>query len=342
MKERKVNLDLMKVILGLCVITIHSFDYFGTDNSLVNSLILTLLISCDGLFYMISGYFNLEKDFSSSTDIKKYYKNKFINVFFPFLAFILVWTIWDYIHATGTFNISEILSIYYRSIVDTSANGHLWFMYPLFGMLLSTPFLSKMLHHMDEKELKILWYIAIGYNVISYYFCRDIKIGFSVLCWIFEGWTIDYIAGYYYRHVIVKENKIKWTLLAIAGYIFTVMGSNSMLPIFRVFEDASSIQPMFTFFVIGCFMFWDKAVKINNEILKKAISFFSRNTYMVYLFHSRGIEYAVRKLSISSESIVSGLMVVFGAYVASLLMAYIANLCLKPVQKLMDKILVIK
>lgn len=342
MKERKHNLDLMRVILSICVIAVHSFHFFGIEDDFLNTIFRVPLMACDGLFYMVSGYFNLEKQFNNSSDIKNYYKNRFINVLFPFLAFVFVWTIWDYIHAEGSFNILGILDTFVKGILYKSAEGHMWFMYPLFGLLLSTPFLSKMLHSMDEKELKILWYVALGFNAVSYYLCWNQGHDFAVLCWTLEGWTIYYFAGYYYRHVIVKERGIKWLLLAISGYVFTIAGINGMLPFFKAFEGATNIQPMFTLFCVGCFMFWDKIVKINTNVMVKIVSFLSINTYMVYLFHTRGIEYAVRKLSITETNYVSGILVIFGAYLVSLLLAFVANLLLKPVQKLMDNALVIK
>lgn len=342
MKKRSYNLDLMRVILSLCVITVHSFHHFGVENEVLDGMIRILLMTCDGLFYMISGYFNLEKEFNDSTDIKKYYKNRFITVLLPFLAFVFVWTVWDYVHVVGGFNIPDILLTYYEAIVDKSADGHMWFMYPMFGLLLSTPFLSKMLNSMDEKQLKMLWYIALGYNFVMYYLCINLDIGFSVLCWVLEGWTIYYFAGYYYRHVIAKENKIKWIVLAIAGYAFTALGINALLPFFKIFEGTTNIQPMYTFLCIGIFMFWDKVVKIDNETVGRVLTFLSKNTYMVYLYHIRGIEYAVRKLSITEANVGSGFLVVIGAYVVSLLLAYITNLCLKPVQKIADILLTVK
>lgn len=339
MKERSYNLDLMRVFLGISVIAVHSFHYFGIENDLIDSMFRILLITCDGLFYMISGYFNLEKEFKNSEDIIKYYKNKFVTVFFPFLAFVFVWTIWDYIHTVGSIDVPGILLTYYREIIDTGANGHMWFMYPMFGLLLSTPFLSKAFHSMDEKELKILWRLAIGINIIAYYFCYDLDFDFSMGCWLLEVWTIYYFAGYYYRHVIVKEKKIKWIILAVIGYAFTVMGVNGLLPFFEVFYGATDIQPMYTFLCIGCFMFWDQVVKVRSGMFAKVVMFLAKNNYMVYLFHTRGIEYVVRKLSITEANILSGFLVVIGAYLISLLLAFIANLCLKPIQSLLNKIL---
>lgn len=342
MNKRKYNLDFMRIILSLFVIYIHTYQYFGIENELVRTLIQEVVISCDCLFYMISGYFNLEKEFNNNNDIKKYYKDKFIYILFPYLTFMLVWTIWDYIHVVGGFDFIKILTIYYEEILDTSANGNNWFMYPLFGLLLSTPFLSKMLHKMDEKELKILWYIAIGYNVIYYYLCLYQGIGFSISQWLLDGWVLCYFLGYYYRHVISKENSVKWFVLAIGGYVFTVLGECGYLHFFKYFFDANTTQPAYILFCIGLFMFFDKVIKVENDILKKIIIFISKNIYMIYLFHLRSVEYVVRKLSINEENILNGLIILFGSYIISLLLAYISNLCYKPFQKLLDRLIVIK
>lgn len=339
MKVRNHNLDLMRVVLCIFVIAFHSLYHFGIENEFVYELIGMLLVSANGLFYMISGYFNLEKEFRNSEDIKEFYKKRFIDIIFPFLAFVFVWTIWDYYHETHSFDVLGILSTYYRAVVDTSSEGHMWFMYPLFGLLLSTPFLSKMLHSMDEKELKLLWYISLGYLFVSYFLCRDLGIGFSFMCWIMEGWVIYYFAGYYYRHVIVKESPIKWAILGIFGYIFTILGNKGLLPFFEIFDDPSSLQPMFTIYCVACFMFWDKAIKIKDGKFANVITFLSKNTYMVYLYHLRGIEYVIRKLSITEDNFVSGIIIVVGGYIVSLLMAYVTNLCLKPIQKLLSKVL---
>lgn len=76
--KRNYSLDLMRVFLCLCVITIHSMKYINIDNELISNVFMNFIAQGSGLFYMISGYFNLEKDFKNSTDIKKFYKNKII------------------------------------------------------------------------------------------------------------------------------------------------------------------------------------------------------------------------------------------------------------------------
>ena len=336
--KRNYDLDLARIVLSICVITLHSLNHFEFQTFHFSAFFPVILISADGVFYLLSGYFNLEKEFNNSSDILKFYKNKIINILFPFLAFVFVWTVWDYIHINDSFNLLECLSLYLNAIIDTEANGHLWFMYPLFGLLLSTPFLSKMLHNMDEKELRILWYIALGFNFVCYYLCMDMGVGFRVLAWFLDGWPIYYIGGYYYRHVISKEKTIKWIILGALGFVVTILGSRGLLPLLKNFAGATDIQPMFTLFCIGCLMFWDKAINIKNEKVQKVIGFLSKNTFLIYMYHMRGIEYAVRKLSITEPSLLNGILVVAGSFTFSLIAAYITNLCLKPVQKLIDKV----
>lgn len=336
--KRNYNLDLMRVFLCLCVITAHSILHFGIENNYVSAILTVFLLQADGLFYMLSGYFNLEKEFKNSTDIKNYYKSKIINVLFPFLAFLFAWGIWDYIHVNETFNILDFLSTYYEQVMDSAANSHLWFMYPLFGLLLATPFLSKMLHNMDDKELNILWYIAIGWNFICCYLCEDLGISFRLLAWFLEGWTIYYFAGYYYRHVVSKQKKYVWFIAGLLCFALTNIANFT----FDRFVSTTDIQPLFTIFCVACLMFWDKAFTIKNEKVQKVVNFLSKNTFLIYLYHMRGMEYALRKLPIGEPSFVSGLLVVLGTFVFSLIASFVTNLALKPIQKFIDKKWIIK
>lgn len=95
MKERNYGLDLLRVFLCLCVIAIHSLAYFGYMNHYFDMIFPVFLVATDGLFFMLSGYFNLYKEFNSTSDILKFYKKKIICVLLPFLGFVLFWTLWD-------------------------------------------------------------------------------------------------------------------------------------------------------------------------------------------------------------------------------------------------------
>lgn len=336
--KRNYSIDLMRIFLCLCVIGAHSLEHFGIENYYTNAILTFFLLQANGAFFVLSGYFNLEQEFKDSTDIKKYYKHKIIYILLPFLAFIFVWAVWDYIHDNGCFDILGILKSFYESFMFKSSNDHMWFMYPLFGLLLSTPFLSKMLHSMDDKELKIIWYITLIWNIIAYYICYDMGNNFKFMNWIIDGWLFYYFAGYYYRHIISKESNVKWAIIGISCFILTNLGVFFM----PIFEGVTDFQPMFVVFCVCCLMFWDKVIKVNNEKIQKIIVFLSRNTFFIYLFHMRAMEYATRKLSISGTGFVSWILVIISTFVIALIASIIANALLKPIQKYLDKKWIIK
>lgn len=171
-------------------------------------------------------------------------------------------------HEFGYISIGSVLEIYYETIMGGAANGHLWFMYPLFGMLLSTLFLSKMLNSMDDRELKVLWRLAIGFNIVSYILCDDFWVSFGVLDWFLDGWLIYYFAGYDYRRIATKESKIKWIVIGLLGFALTILGKEGSLPFVTRFIGATDIQSFFTLFCMDYLFCWDRFIKIGESFFK--------------------------------------------------------------------------
>lgn len=62
MKKRVVRYDFMRVLMSLFVICVHTgFPSFISSNNLLNNSIRSFLVVCNGVFFMISGKFNLRK-----------------------------------------------------------------------------------------------------------------------------------------------------------------------------------------------------------------------------------------------------------------------------------------
>lgn len=338
--KRNYAFDLMRIYLCLSVITIHASGYFAFEDNTFRIIFLTFLFQSNCMFYMISGYYNLDREFKDSTDIKKFYKGRIIKTLLPFVLFVLFWTVWEYTHATESFNFLELLGICYDSIMASSCNTHLWFLYPLFGLLISTPFLSKMVHNMSDKELKLLWRIIIGFNVVGLYLCDNFGVGFRVSAMFLDGWYLYYFGGYYYKRIISKESNTKWIILGVAGYVLTVIGRLFL----DRFESATDIATLFALFCIACFLFWDKAVHIKNEKIIKVISFISRYTFYIYLYHMRAIEFLQPRIDslLGTGNTISSILLVLSSFVVSLIASIATDLLLKPLQKAIDKVWVIK
>jgi len=65
--KRNINCDLMRVVSMLFVIAIHVERSF-IKVSFLETVLSTILYTCNGMFFMLSGRFTLKKEFSCAED----------------------------------------------------------------------------------------------------------------------------------------------------------------------------------------------------------------------------------------------------------------------------------
>ena len=109
---------------------------------------------CNPLFFMLSGKFNLNKEFNSLEDYKKYYKSKIITIFIPFFIVSII------IYFLNNYNNLSIID-FFEKFTSGSIEGTYWFIYNLIGIIIITPFLSKMIKNMNLLDKKIYFYFVI-------------------------------------------------------------------------------------------------------------------------------------------------------------------------------------
>ena len=94
-KQRSFNYDVMRILMSIFVIAVHTPLPGKLSNSFVVWYALSCLyMQCNGVFFMISGRFNLMKAFQSKEDYIRYYKSKFVTIFVPFClaTAVIVWS----------------------------------------------------------------------------------------------------------------------------------------------------------------------------------------------------------------------------------------------------------
>ena len=122
----------------------------------------------------------------------------------------------------GDFSINLIVKDIILDFLSYHNTIFLWFIYPLVGMLLGTPFLSKMLHAMSDWELKILFGVGMAWQIISIYFALDIFGVFGFSGWFLSGWMFHFYIGYFIRRMVSPDNKHKFYIFSIIGFVITV------------------------------------------------------------------------------------------------------------------------
>lgn len=95
-------------------------------------------------------------------------------------------------------------------------------MYPLFGMLISAPFLAKMLQNMDEKQLKLLMIISLIWvfiteNLGMYGYATHMRNFFITSTLVY------FIGGYCLDHITYKKLKpVHVILIGFVGLLVTI------------------------------------------------------------------------------------------------------------------------
>ena len=94
--DREINCDLMRVMSMVFVIAIHVSRKPFENHRLLLIMMSTFLASCNSIFYMLSGKFNLKYKFSDKDDYRKYYIKKIISIIFPYVFVTCLLSMWDF------------------------------------------------------------------------------------------------------------------------------------------------------------------------------------------------------------------------------------------------------
>lgn len=335
MKKRLTNYDLMRVLCCIFVIMLHIENKPFSFN--VRVAYTTVFFFANGIFYMLSGKFNLERTYNTRVDVINYYRKKFISILFPYILVSVLLSMMNSYLTSDTFSIRQALIFSYTELLDKNADKALWFMYPLIGFLISAPFLSKMFHSMTDWECRIMVLIAMIWNALKVFLGNGLGVPFRFSGWLLETWILYFAAGYIVERIINKKNRWAFYLLGAAGYIITIMIRTHFLD---KFQHACDYSPAFFFAVIAFYDLGINLFTIKNRYIQAVISFLASHAFYVYLFHMHVIHYLVPRIAASDTTTVKGYLLVAAlSFIFSLLSAIIfRSLVILPLQFLLKKL----
>ena len=331
---RDVNCDLMRVICMVFVIAIHAERAF-IKSTFVEVVFSTLFFTCNGMFYMLSGRFNLQKEFLSKEDYKRYFSNRAVTILFPYILVTILLSLWDMLD-NGTWDgVVSFIRGTYISLMNTNALIHLWFMYPLIGMLLGVPFMAKMLRSMSEWELNILFGIGIAWNIVEIYLTLDMGVGFSYSGWMLSEWMMLFFVGYYCSRIINNSNKKYLYLFGLLGFAITVLGKY-FIP--DRYYNSTDLAVAYIVFTMAFYIFLDREISIKNEYVKKAICFVAKYSFLIYMLHWNVLYKITPKIVTVQATLHNWLMRIFTTLIISLLLSIILDsLIISPVQRILRR-----
>jgi surface polysaccharide O-acyltransferase-like enzyme len=176
---------------------------------------------------------------------------------------------------------------YLKSIVKSSVNFHLWYIYMIIGIYLFIPIIGKWARNSSDKNL--LYFLSI-------WFCAqifDLPIIDKYRTYIdltdFSGYVGYLVLGYYLSSRFTKYSLLGAMGLMLLGYVLTVGATYYATKVRGAFVHTyyDYLRPNIVLLSAGVFLAVKKldTKKVNNNIVRKGIHLISEYSFGIYLSH---------------------------------------------------------
>ncbi len=335
MKEKKLNIEVIRIIAIISTIVIHvsniymrSFPKISNVSFFGSVFFNSLARICVPLFFMISGALLIKGEYDRSKYFKRLRKFILILIFWSVLYFIIN------ILRGGSSNIIKAIC---WTFFDTSyTSKHLWFMYAIIGLYIALPFIQAMCKNLTKEQENlfiILWLVISGLSGIYLPIMRAIagnNIDIIYPVPIING---AYYLGYFVcGHIVyerikdIKANK-KYNTLCIISYIVSMLiiaittyilsiNSNKLNGTMLWYRSILIIIESFSIFIL---------IIINGHKFKSnKINSISSLSFGVYLFHAIILFLIKDNINIIEYPSIIGIPIIaLIIYISSLIVVYI-------------------
>lgn len=337
-KKRVFQYDFMRVVFMLMVLGVHVLKNtkqfvheYNTSWYFFNILVDFFLIG-NPLFFMLSGKFNLDKDYSKPEDYKRFYKKRVISILIPFVI------VGGFIYVLKNLHNLNIVD-YATKMLNGQVEGTYWFVYSLIGILIFSPFFSKMFKNMSDFEKKLFLGIDFSINAIIVVFATfKLPLALKFQSVAFAFWHLYYFSGYLIEDVFkTKKSRNIMIVLGIIAFAIQLM-IRRFVKYNYVLTDPSPLLTLEAFALY--FVLLDK-IKINSDKIQKIISYLAQYSFVFYLLHMIVLRNVCKMFDLNIDSIhnaLYGIVIFIISFVVTLITSILMQkIIVKPIQKLFEK-----
>lgn len=309
-KNRKLNIEIIRIIACFIVICLHTSSWYIDAGSLLKNelLIKCFLQDAVPLFWYIMGFFLFSRD----KDFWRLFLGKFKSIFVPaFIVMVLFQILSPWLMSDGSISILGCICNPYidfdnlfGGIIQWKASmtlgGHLWYIFSYMKVIMWYPLLSVICKN-DDKSTRIRRYllalsiIAVFINDIQQFYVLPIgkAIPYSILDNSLTYVVLGYELSYYRKELddCKTKNVICFAIIFIIAnlirfalnYIILIKNINNdyYLHINNIVSFVSSTSLFLSLYILF------KQVTFNN-LHERIILKLSGCTFGIYLIH-RGI-----------------------------------------------------
>lgn len=303
-KKRIAWLDFARSLAIFSVVVVHSLEMvyklefndmmkIGEVSLIFRDIVFTFGRTGVPIFLALTGFLLLDRDFSTSDKILKFYKKNLLPLWLTTVIWIVIYFIAGVLKGTMEADFVGLLKdvLFLR----TYLMGHMWYMPMIIGMYVALPFVSNAIKNISSKVLAIPYCIVLFlYFVFSLISVLENSFGFDLelerkLDTTFLGGTygVYIIFGLFCKRGDLKKIKtpVVWAISAL-GFVFTafmIWLSNSRGYDFHLWYDFPGIflASMFAFEGFSRMKLESKAAKLATPLVTQ-ISVVSLGMYFIH------------------------------------------------------------
>lgn len=219
-RPQAANYNLLKSLAIFMVIAVHMLSVAelmpaGDVRAYrIHEVIRTILLTSNGLFFMISGRFLLEH---YDGRIGRFYWKRVVKIGIPVLltAFFYYW----YVYGRNGIGFS-FWKGFVKDFLQCHIQGYFWFVFALAGFYLAVPFLARMFAAMSQREKRILTCITMAYFFIQNLY-QIFSLEMVLTSYPFYSWLFYCILGYLLDSMELSGKEKNW-LIRTGGLAFLV------------------------------------------------------------------------------------------------------------------------
>lgn len=336
-KKNRTSYNLIRVIAMLMVLGVHVSNeveqFMESYNTTwyLNSIFTCVTMLANPLFFMLSGKFNLGKEFHNIGDYIFYYYKKAITIVCPLILCSIV------VYFIKFDSVDWNLILFMKRLFNNEIESVYWFVYALGSILVFSPFFSKMIGNMSQLDKTVFFVLLIGVNaLITGYLCVGYNQHMNYNSFGIISWHLFYIIGYLLEDV-VKTRK--------AENVFILFGGVGLMLQFLMDRFAEGLAvplydptPWMIFEAIAAY-FIILRIAPKNKGFSKVIDKLAEISFIFYLLHMLIMKKVVSFFPLNISASVNALCFI-GIFVISfviiVLVSMIIHRCiLKPFTKFM-------
>ncbi len=326
-KTRLFPYDLVRVIALIMVICVHSLP----DSYWAWAVGQPLFYACNGIFFMLSGHFNLHV--REEGTLGRYYLRKVATIMLPVLVYTGIIVVWETKHLLPNYP-QAVLGRFAEDFIHANSLSHLWFVYTLFGILLAAPFFARMLQAMNDGEKR--WFVGLGMGYFACLFLLsftrydlgwDYPFGFA--CFMF---LVEPICHPYLQRCPTRA--------LLAGVVVPL----GVLAYLCTYGYGSYLFDMNPLYVTEVFCLYELFLRLGGLVgSDKLITLMAKHQYGMYIMHMfcllRVKAYVVPRIPEGLPWQLSWLLVIASTLLLALVIATTVDIVvIKPLQQLLYRV----